>query len=111
MGAREALPEFLVRSAHADLEVRTTVAFHFPSVVDHQQVEGEAVTALEQLAHDDSADVRFYALHALLAEELRIPVDALARALELASIDGDQQIRQLAIDHAQAHPQAPTSVE
>jgi hypothetical protein len=58
-GAREALPVFLARSGHPDLAVRTTVAFQLPSVVDPSQVEAEALTALEQLAHDDDADVRY----------------------------------------------------
>lgn len=99
-GATEALDEFIVRVDHSDVGVRTTIAFQLPSVLVPDAPEPRAVDALLRLTSDVDADVRFYALHALLVEGIAVDpalaLDAARRRVD----DPDSQVRALAGAHS-----------
>ncbi|GEA86741.1 HEAT repeat domain-containing protein [Cellulomonas cellasea] len=100
-GAHEALGEFLRRVDHPDDGVRETVAFQLPGLTDPDRPSAKVLDALEHLAHDTDADVRFYALYALVAED-GFAVDT-ARALRAARHlvdDPDDVVRDLARAHS-----------
>ncbi|MFS0699050.1 HEAT repeat domain-containing protein [Cellulomonas sp. 179-A 4D5 NHS] len=100
-GARESLEEFLRRVDHPDDGVRVTVAFQLPGLTDPDRPSAAVLDALEHLTHDADADVRFYALYALVAED-GFGVDP-ARALRAARHlvdDPDGVVRDLARAHS-----------
>lgn len=100
-GAHEALEQFLRRVDHPDDGVRVTVAFQLPGLTDPDRPSAEVLDALEHLTHDADADVRFYALYALVAED-GFGVDP-ARALRAARHlvgDPDDIVRDLARAHS-----------
>lgn len=99
-GAREALPQFLDRVEHADDGVRTTVAFQLPALTDPDHPSTEVLDALERLARDPDADVRYYALYALTEQEgFGVePARALRAARRLVE-DPDDLVRDLARAH------------
>lgn len=89
-GAREALGEVLRFVGHEDSRVRFFVASALPGLVDPERVDPRAVAALNVLCRDADADVRYYALYALV-EELKVGgtfTDLLG--------DEDEQVRELA---------------
>lgn len=95
--AREALPDFLDHVEHVDDGVREIVAFHLPGVLDPATlVPDKVVSALETLCHDRDSDTRFYALHALVAEELVVEEQRVADLARDLVTDPDDQIRNLA---------------
>lgn len=99
-GATEAVEEFLDRVDHTDVGVRTTIAFQLPSVLVPDAPEPRAVDALLRLTSDVDADVRFYALYALLVEGVAVePTLALGAARRLVD-DPDPQVRVLARAHS-----------
>ena len=98
-GARETLAQFTSRANHRDVGVRTTVAFQLPSVLNPVQPEESAIRALESLCHDADADVRYYALHALMEEDLPVEPQRARDAVRHLMRDGDEQIRALARFH------------
>lgn len=100
-GAREALQEFLRRVDHPDDGARETVAFQLPGLTHPDRPSAAVLDALEHLTHDADADVRFYALYALVAED-GFGVDP-ARALRAARHlvdDPDDVVRDLARAHS-----------
>ncbi|AEE44590.1 HEAT repeat domain-containing protein [Cellulomonas fimi] len=100
-GAREAVGRFLDRVDHPDDGVRTTVAFQLPYLTDPDDPATEVLDALEHLTADPDADVRHYALYALVQEGGFVvdPPRALLVARRLVD-DPDDQVRDLAAAHS-----------
>lgn len=94
--AREALAEVLRFAEHSDAGVRFAVAAALPSLVDPEQIEPAAATALLALCKDDNPETRYYALYALLDEVAGLDPDQLALTLGALRDDPDEQIRAMA---------------
>ncbi len=100
-GAREALGDVLRFVEHPHWRVRFHVAAALPALVDPERIEFRALDALQQLCRDDDADVRFYALYALVEEVAGVDDECIARSITDLLDDPDEQIRRLAGAH---HP-------
>lgn len=99
-GAYETLHDVLRFIDHPAAGIRFMVAATLPSLVDHNDVDPMAVRALETLSRDADADIRYYALHALVAENLDLAPSAIDPALAAALLaDPDEQIRALAAEY------------
>ncbi len=88
-----ALMAVLGRADHMDPRVRYAVAAALPALVDPEQPEEEAVSALLRLAEDVDADVRSYALMGLTLDLDLASEPAVRSSLERHADDPDEQIR------------------
>jgi HEAT repeats len=107
-----ALREFLVRVHHPDPGVRETVAFQLPFVLDPRGVGGEVADAFVTLAEHSDADVRYYALFAVVEEGAQVGAVRRERILELLRDDPDERVRELAcagaiVEPAEGFPAVP----
>ncbi len=98
-GAREALPEILPFAWHPDRRVRFHVATAIPSLVDCRRIDTPSLAVLVRLSGDDDADIRYYALYAMLEELGGIDRRRLTRVIAARLTDPDDQIRHLARLH------------
>ena len=94
--ATEALEPIVGLAAHPHWKVRFHVAAALPSLVDPDQIEPGAADALRRLSHDEEAEVRYYAVHALLGEVAGVDPDQLIRAIGGLLDDPDEQVRNMA---------------
>ncbi|MEV4412585.1 HEAT repeat domain-containing protein [Catellatospora sp. NPDC049609] len=101
-GAREALGEVLRLTEHPHWRVRFHVAAALPSLVDPDHIESRALNALQHLCGDDEADIRFYALYALLEEVTGVDRGRNTQLIIDLMNDPDEQIRRLAREHHDA---------
>ncbi|WP_273653791.1 HEAT repeat domain-containing protein [Cellulomonas fimi] len=100
-GATEALGEFLDRADHPDDGVRRTIAFLLPGLTDADAPDPDALDALARLTRDVDADVRYYSLYALVAEEgFTVDVTRAVGAARRLVDDPDPQVRDLARAHS-----------
>jgi HEAT repeat protein len=106
----ESLSAFLDHVDHEDASVRETIAFQLPYLLDADQPDERAITALETLCGDTDEDVRFYALYSLTNDGLAIDRDRIGSTLRGLVNDPDERVRSLARTHASAmrHPTRST---
>jgi hypothetical protein len=107
--AVEALDDVLALTAHQHPRVRFHVAAALPSLVSPERVDDAAVAALQQLSHDEDADIRWYAFYAMAAELPGIDPYLVRHTASTLITDPDDQIRELARTHNGGPPSdAPT---
>jgi HEAT repeat protein len=97
--AHQALPEVLRHLRHPDAAVRFHIAAALPALVSTLHVEPDAIRALQALCRDTDATTRYYALHALIAEDLPIPPQAASQTATTMLTDPDELTRTLANDY------------
>jgi hypothetical protein len=94
-GRPEAAPHVLAFRGHPLQRIRFHVAAALPGLCDESNV-AEVGAALLELSTDADADVRYYALHALVEDEIPADRTVVRHAAELRVSDTDQQVRVLA---------------
>lgn len=87
----DALAAVVRRTDHPDSAIRFNVAADLPALVDPESLDPAAVEALVKLTVDEDADVRSYALMALVDDHGL--TSAVREVVEARLTDTDEQIR------------------